>query len=96
MAETFETLTLVKDGSVLIVTINNTRSDVNLFRQKTAVELNILITSLQNDTSTKVIIFKSGNPKFFIAHFDIIPVPGKFPSLSAYRISEMLTRRPQR
>ncbi|OPB40548.1 hypothetical protein A0O28_0006270 [Trichoderma guizhouense] len=62
MAETYETLNLVKDGSVLIVTINNTRSKVNLFRQQTAVELNILITSLQNDTSTKVVIFKSGEP----------------------------------
>lgn len=78
MEATYETLNLIKDGSILIVTINNTRSEVNLFRQQTAVELNILITSLQNDTSTKVVIFKSGNPKFFIAHFDVIPVPGKF------------------
>ncbi|KAH8802411.1 hypothetical protein F5884DRAFT_683699 [Xylogone sp. PMI_703] len=76
MAETYKTLSLIKDGSVLIVTINNTRSEVNLFRQQTAVELDILVTSLQHDTSTKVVIFKSGNPKFFIAHFDVIRVPG--------------------
>ncbi|KAJ5781971.1 uncharacterized protein N7518_010454 [Penicillium psychrosexuale] len=37
------------------------------------VELNQLVTSLQDDTSVKVVVFNSGNPTFFSAHFDLIP-----------------------
>lgn len=73
MSTNFKTLALDKDGAILTVTINNTRSEVNVFRQETSVELNELVTILQNDTSTKVVIFKSGNPKFFSAHYDIFP-----------------------
>lgn len=73
----FTTLTTVQTGAILKVTINNTESDVNLLSTKVIFELNQLVTSVHNDTSIKVILFKSGNPKFFAAHFDIIPRPGK-------------------
>lgn len=72
----FETLALEKDGAILTVTINNTKSEVNLFLHETVVEINQLVTLLQNDTSTKVVIFKSGNAEFFSAHYDILPTPG--------------------
>lgn len=76
MSASFETLALNKDGGILTVTINNTKSEINLFRQETSVELNQLVNLLQNDTSTKVVIFKSGNPEFFSAHYDLFPTPG--------------------
>lgn len=79
MSTSFKTLALHKDGAdgaILTVTIKNTRSEVNVFCQETSIELNELVTVLQNDTSTKVVIFKSGNPEFFSAHYDIFPTPG--------------------
>ncbi|UKZ84251.1 putative secondary metabolism biosynthetic enzyme [Trichoderma asperellum] len=80
MSTSFKTLALHKDGAdgaILTVTIKNTRSEVNVFCQETSIELNELVTVLQNDTSTKVVIFKSGNPEFFSAHYDIFPTPGE-------------------
>ncbi|KAM0518894.1 hypothetical protein ACHAPE_003884 [Trichoderma viride] len=65
MSTSFETLALDKDGAVLTVTINNTNSAINVFRHETVVEISELVTLLQNDNSTKVVIFKSGNAEFF-------------------------------
>lgn len=76
ISTSFETLALDRDGAILTITINNTNSEVNLFRHETVVEINELVTVLQNDTSTKVVIFKSGNAEFFSAHYDIFPTPG--------------------
>jgi hypothetical protein len=63
-------------GAILNVVIQNNASNVNLMSEIVILELNQLVTSLQNDTSTKVVLFKSGNPTFFAAHFDVIPRPG--------------------
>lgn len=77
MSASFETLALDKDGAILTVTINNTKSAVNLLRHETVLEINQLVTSLQNDNSTKVVIFKSGNSEFFSAHYDLFAEPGE-------------------
>lgn len=76
ISASFETLALNKSGAILTVTINNTKSEVNLIRHETVLEINQLVTSLQNDTSTKVVIFKSGNSEFFSAHYDLLPESG--------------------
>jgi hypothetical protein len=73
----FTSLTTVQTGAILKVTINNTESDVNLLSTRVIFELDQLVTSLHNNTSIKVILFESGNTKFFAAHSDIIPRPGK-------------------
>ncbi|KAH8806135.1 ClpP/crotonase-like domain-containing protein, partial [Xylogone sp. PMI_703] len=49
---------------------------VNLFSEIMQFELDQLVNSLQSDNSTKVVIFRSGNPQFFIAHYDVISRPG--------------------
>jgi enoyl-CoA hydratase/carnithine racemase len=77
VSASYEALTLKKDGFILTITINNTRSEVNLFTSETVVELNQLVNQLQNDTSTKVVIFQSGNAQFFGAHYDIFAEPGQ-------------------
>lgn len=76
ISTSFGTLALDKDGAVLTVTINNTNSAINLFRHETVVEISELVTLLQNDTTTKVVIFKSGSEVFFSAHYDLFPEPG--------------------
>lgn len=77
ISASFETLALDKDGAILTVTINNTQSAVNLMRLETVREIGQLVTSLQNDNSTKVVIFKSGNSEFFSAHYDLFAEPGE-------------------
>ncbi|KAI5460732.1 enoyl-CoA hydratase/isomerase family protein [Mariannaea sp. PMI_226] len=72
----YKTLQTSQDGATLTVTINNKASNVNLMSEIVIIELDHLVTSLQNDTSVKVVLFKSGNPNFFSAHFDLIQRPG--------------------
>ncbi len=72
----FTTFTTSQNGAILTVTLNNKVTPVNEFSLIMSFELDQLVTSLQTDNSTKVVIFRSGNPKFFIAGFDIIPRPG--------------------
>src|ERR1700728_4725281 len=51
------------------VTFNN--PPINMFVPSTIVELGVLMTDLEADPATKVVVFQSANPAFFIAHLDV-------------------------
>ncbi|KAK5992010.1 3-hydroxypropionyl-coenzyme A dehydratase [Cladobotryum mycophilum] len=86
----YTTLQTTKNGDILTVTLNNTITPVNLYSQIMGFELDHLVTSLQTDTLTKVVIFRSANPKFFIAHFDVIPRPGDTLPVSSLDLSPLM------
>ena len=44
---------------------------INMFVPETIDELRALMTELEADPSTKVVVFQSDNPEFFVAHLDV-------------------------
>src|ERR1700733_14923849 len=51
------------------VTFNN--PPINMFVPSTIVELGALMTDLEADPATKVVVFQWADPDFFIAHLDV-------------------------
>ncbi|KAF2186051.1 ClpP/crotonase [Zopfia rhizophila CBS 207.26] len=65
--------------SVLEVTLHNPNSPINLWNQDTQDGLVDLVGKLQQDNETKVVIFRSDIPRYFVAHLDLsIPNLAKF------------------
>jgi enoyl-CoA hydratase/carnithine racemase len=60
--------TELNDG-VMTITIDH--PPLNLFDEEMTRDLTALVEVLENDESTRVCIFKSADPDFFIAHYDI-------------------------
>ena len=52
-------------------TITFSNPPINMFVPATIVELGALISDLEADPSVKVVVFRSANPDFFIAHLDV-------------------------
>jgi len=52
-------------------TITFSNPPINMSVPTTIVELGALMTELEADQSVKVVVFKSANPDFFIAHLDV-------------------------
>lgn len=73
----FTTLETSSAKGVLTVTINNKASNVNLIGQRVLAEIDTLMDEVKDDTETKVVVFQSGNPTFFSAHYDFIPRESK-------------------
>jgi enoyl-CoA hydratase/carnithine racemase len=44
---------------------------INLLDRELLIDLLKLAKALEADTTTRVVIFRSANPEFFIAHFDL-------------------------
>lgn len=65
----FETLTVSEDGGVLFVEIKAPL--INLLGPELISDLATLIQKAEADSSIKVIVFKSGDPDFFISHVDV-------------------------
>jgi enoyl-CoA hydratase/carnithine racemase len=65
----FSTLLLNQEGAVLRVTIKN--DPINLMNMTMIQELFQLSGMLITDPNTKVVVFDSANPDFFIAHVDL-------------------------
>lgn len=65
----FTTFSTEQDGPVLTVTFAN--GEINIMTAVMAVELLQLVDQLAVDTETRVVIFESANPEFFIAHFHV-------------------------
>jgi enoyl-CoA hydratase/carnithine racemase len=57
------------DRGLWTVTFSN--PPINMFVPTTIDELRALMTDLEADPSVKVVVFKSANPDFFIAHLDV-------------------------
>ena len=52
-------------------TITFNSPPINIFVPETIVELGALITDIVADPTVKVVVFRSANPDFFIAHLDV-------------------------
>ncbi|KXH62347.1 hypothetical protein CSAL01_10028 [Colletotrichum salicis] len=67
-------LKTAQNGSILTVTFHNPSSPINLWNLKTQNDLADLVSRLQGNNETKVVIFNSDVPRFFMAHPDL-PLP---------------------
>lgn len=65
----FETLTVLKEGGVLFVEIKS--PPMNLLGPELIRDLVSLIQQAEADESAHVIVFKSGDPDYFISHVDV-------------------------
>ena len=65
----FTTFSTKQNGSILTVSFDH--GEVNIMSATMAAELFGLVGQLAGDSDTKVVVFESANPEFFIAHFDI-------------------------
>jgi enoyl-CoA hydratase/carnithine racemase len=68
----FETLKVNKEGGVLFVDI--AAPPMNLLGPRLVRDLVSLIKQVEVDESTKVIVFKSADPDYFIAHVDVTQI----------------------
>lgn len=69
MAYEYERLNVAVDGKLAVVTINN--PPINIFTGELYAEMSALTLELKHDSSLSVVVFKSADPDFFIAHFDV-------------------------
>jgi enoyl-CoA hydratase/carnithine racemase len=70
---TFETITVVVDGPVLFAEI--LAPPLNLLGPKLVRDLVSLIERAEGDDASKVLVFTSGDPDYFISHVDLTQVP---------------------
>lgn len=72
MAYDYEFLKVGVDGRLAEVTISN--PPINLITLELYSELMRLTLELKNDASITVVVFKSADPDFFLAHFDVTAI----------------------
>lgn len=78
----YKTLLVSSSHAVMTVTLSN--PPINLETDAMMADLNRLVTFLEGDRETKVVVFRSDTPGYFMAHFDIAPGPGRvLPPLGA-------------
>ena len=66
---TFETLDIRRDGAVVFATI--TAAPINLIGPALVRDLVSFVIEAEADAGIQVVVFKSGDPDFFIAHVDV-------------------------
>jgi enoyl-CoA hydratase/carnithine racemase len=79
-----QALSVRVDDGVAWVTIDN--GPVNLFDRVLYPEMARVVAALATDDGVRVVVLRSANPDFFIAHFDvglILSIPGDAPSPQA-------------
>lgn len=69
VAYDYELLNVDVDGRLAVVTINN--PPINIITGPLYAELSALTGELKADPDLTVVVFKSADPDFFIAHFDV-------------------------
>ena len=67
-------LTVTSNDGVATVVISN--PPANILTIDVINEINALVLSLKDDRDTKVVIFKSSNELFFLAHLDLNVING--------------------
>ncbi|CAN9393572.1 unnamed protein product [Alternaria alternata] len=75
-------------AGVLQIAINNTDSEINVWSEDALTGLTDIVQRLKNDTETKVVLFTSDNPLYFMAHLDLLIQP--FDPTIAQRTAELL------
>jgi enoyl-CoA hydratase/carnithine racemase len=86
----YETLRIDHVGAVMNVTISN--PPINLQNDAMMADLNRLVGRLEADRSTKVVVFRSDTPGYFIAHFDIASGPDRDAAARARELAEELSK----
>lgn len=66
-------------GELWIATFLN--PPINLIDPDTIVELQQLVTALESDADVKVVVFRSADPEFFMAHWDVAADKAKVAAL---------------
>ena len=69
MKSDFQLLAVEVTSRVATVTIDN--PPINIITLALYAELTQLVEELQRDPDLSVVVFKSANPDFFLAHFDV-------------------------
>ena len=69
MAYDYELLSVQVDNRLAFVTVNN--PPINLITIPLYAELSALSLELKNDPTLSVVVMKSADPDFFLAHFDV-------------------------
>lgn len=69
MAYDYQRLHVVKEGRLATVTISN--PPINIITLELYAELSGLSIELKNDPDLTVVVLKSADPDFFLAHFDV-------------------------
>lgn len=69
MAYDYELLKIQITGRLAVVTISN--PPINIITPALYMELSALTQELKADSSLAVVVFKSADPDFFLAHFDV-------------------------
>jgi len=88
----FETLQVSTAHAVMTVTLSN--PPINLETDAMMADLDRLVTGLEGDRETKVVVFRSDTPGYFMAHFDIAPGEGRvLPPLGAAPLHGVLHTR---
>ena len=87
MTYAYDRLAVEVSGRIATVTINN--PPINLMSQALYVELMGLSSELKADPALSVVVLKSADPDFFIAHFDIEAILGFPVEGAAQRDSEL-------
>lgn len=66
---TFETLTVQREGGVLFVAMKS--PPLNLFGPELIGDIVLVIQQAEADDTVRVLVFKSGDPEYFISHVDV-------------------------
>lgn len=104
MTAPYQTIHVVTQGGIARVTIDN--APVNVLSLQMMAELTAFLDSVKDHAATKVVVFDSANPDFFIAHVDMAMAedPKVFEKLNALALpglnpfqslSERVRRLPQ-
>lgn len=72
MAYDYQHLQVRTEGQLAVVTIDN--PPINLVTVALFAELDALSVALKADPALTVVVFKSANPDFFLAHFDVAAI----------------------
>jgi len=75
----YNTFNFEQEGSVIFITIDS--PPINLMTLEMAADILRFTTEVAEDDSVKVMVFKSANPEYFIAHYDVT-VLAKYPEVA--------------
>jgi enoyl-CoA hydratase/carnithine racemase len=60
-----------QNNSILDITFHNPNSTLNFWNQDTTNGLTDIVGKLQKDNETKVVVFRSDVPRYWIGHLDL-------------------------
>lgn len=92
---TYRTLARTDRDGVAVITFDH--PPINLVDRDLVIDLLKLAQALEDDRQTRVVIFRSANPDFFLAHFDLSnkgssKPPAPLPAGEASLLSQLFTR----